>query len=140
MQIHEGNMCNASGYECLGLWLWMIQMRRNDSERQNMKRWWLKGPEGICTMALDAKLKKDGGIKCLNEYEKWLWTPKLRMTMDLTVETGNGDGSKRRNGWVMMAPNAKTGNVDGSERWLRIDDDSERQTENSDGYECQNWE
>ena len=56
------------------------------------------------------------------------------MTMDLTVETGNGDGSKRRNGWVMMAPNAETGNVDGSERWLRSDD--ERQTENSDGYEC----
>ena len=62
------------------------------------------------------------------------------MTMDLTVETGNGDGSKRRNGWVMMAPNAKTGNVNGSERWLRSDEGSERQTENSDGYECQNWE
>ena len=29
-----------------------------------------------------------------------------------------------------MAPNTK----------LRNDDDSERQTENSDGYECQNWE
>ena len=40
----------------------------------------------------------------------------------------------------MVALNAKTGNVDGSERWLRIDDDSERQTENNDGYECQNWE
>ena len=32
----------------------------------------------------------------------------------------------------MVALNAKTGNVDGSKRWLRSDDDSERQTEDSD--------
>ena len=36
---------------------------------------------------------------------------------------------------MVMAPNAKTGNVDVSERWLRSDDGSERQTENSDGSE-----
>ena len=50
----------------------MIQLRRNDFERQNTEIWWLKVPERICTMALNAKLKKDGGIECLDEYEKLL--------------------------------------------------------------------
>ena len=46
-------------------------------------------PEGICIMALDAKLKKDGGIECLNEYEKWLRTPKLRDKVTLKRMSGH---------------------------------------------------
>ena len=72
---------------------------------------------------LNANVAQNAEIENDDGFDRWI---------------GNGDGSKRRNGWVMMAPNAETGNVDGSERWLRSDD--ERQTENSDGYECQNWE
>ena len=34
----------------------MIQLRRNDFELQNMERWWLKVPEWVCTMALNAEI------------------------------------------------------------------------------------
>ena len=36
------------------------------------------------------------------------------VALNAKLERGGG-GSKRRNGGVMMAPNAKTGNVDGPE-------------------------
>ena len=120
-------MRNASGYECRGLWLWMIQMRRNDSERQNTKRWWLKVPEGICTMALNAKLKKDGGIECLNGHEKWLWMPKLREKVTKAHEWS----------W-RMALNAKLRKIVDQNAWMGTKDDSECQEwrKNANGYGC----
>ena len=39
---------------------------------ENMERWQLKVLERICTTTLNAKLKKDGDLKCMNGYEKWL--------------------------------------------------------------------
>ena len=120
-------MRNASGYECRGLWLWIIQMRRNDSERQNMKRWWLKVLEGICIMALDAKLKKDDSIECLNKHEKWLWTPKLREKVTKTHE------------WAWrMALNAKLRKIVDQNAWMGTKDGSERQgwRKNANGCGC----
>ena len=43
-------------------------------------------------------------------------------------QTENSDDGSEHWYWAaMMALNAETGNVDGSERWLRSDDGSERQ-------------
>ena len=77
-----------------------MKLRRNNSERQNTEIWWLKVPERICTMALNAKLKKDGSIECLDEYEKLLWTPKLRKMVAQNAWMGMKKGSEHQNeGW-----------------------------------------
>ena len=69
--------------------------QNNGSERPKLRK----------MMAQNAWMGTKNGSKRQKLKIEWWWLrmPKLRMTMDLTVETGNGDGSKRRNGWVMMA-------------------------------------
>ena len=64
----------------------------------NTERWWPEMPEQICTMTLNAKvkLKKDDGIKCLNEYEKWLWTLKLRKVVTQNTWMNTKNGSERQ--------------------------------------------
>ena len=74
------------GYEYQGLWLWMIWLRGNDSERQNVERRWLKVPEQICTMALNAKTKE----KWWHRLSKRVWK------MALNAKWKANNGSKRQ--------------------------------------------
>ena len=59
-------------------------MTPNDTDKKEWIFWTskhekVKVPEGIGTMALDAKTENDGGIECLNEYgferqnSEWRW-------------------------------------------------------------------
>ena len=106
------------------------------------KIWGLKVLERIRKMALNAELKKDDGIECLNEHEKRLWTPKLRRMvmspdvewnidmMTLSVELKTDDGSKRQTErrWWLWTPK------------LRDDNGLEHQAKNVDGSERRDWE
>ena len=53
---------------------------------------------GQCATALNAKLKKDDGIECLNEYEKWLRKLKLRKMVTQNIGMGMKNDSERQ-GW-----------------------------------------
>ena len=56
VQNYEGQMCDANGYEYQELWLWMIQLSRNDSERQKQGK----------TVTQGAWMDMYDGSKCQN--------------------------------------------------------------------------
>ena len=64
-------------------------------------------------MTLDIKRRKDGDSKCLNEYARHLWTPKLKEDGDTECQAGQ---------WLWMS------------KWRH---NSERQTKEEGGSKCQ---
>ena len=68
------------------------------SERRN--EWWLETP----------KAKKDGKIKCLNGYEKWLWRPNQREErVTLNDKLGNGSEYQKNDNTTLNTKTKKDG-------------------------------
>ena len=119
-------------------WLWTSRMSLWTPKR------WQRMPDHDRMIALNAKLKRNGGSECQNKKEWWLWTLKLKMRLwtpnwkEMVVLNAklerNSDSERQTEDMVLnsklwtMALNAKPWKDGGSERltvnewWLWMPD------------------